>query len=197
MDWAGEVKEVERLEREESAARHTARATASRPPPSTPKPAAKAPAKKATAMTQPKPTGKPAPNTAHPAPPKPVGGVSYAAAAKAAPPSPAEWTTVTKRRQGFRPQQGAQRTTPPRPVEGLNLDQRKFVFVREGTNRKDYHTADIMSATARALFQEGVPTHIRIFQLCKNEKGTIAGLSTPFAPVEQLLLYRDTILRAA
>ena len=112
-------------------------------------------------MTSPRP--KPTPDTAHPAPPKPVGGVSYAASTKAAPSGPTEWTTVTKKRQGSRPQQGAQHTTPPRPVEGLNLNQRKFVFVREGTNRKDYHTADIMSATAWALFQEGVPKHIRIF----------------------------------
>ena len=48
-----------------------------------------------------------------------------------------------------------------------------------------------------ALYQEKVPTHVRIFQLRRNEKGTLAGLSTTNAPVEQLLNYRDTILRAA
>lgn len=47
------------------------------------------------------------------------------------------------------------------------------------------------------LYQEGVPSHIRIFQLRKNTRGTLAGLSTPFAPVEQLLLYKDTVIRAA
>ena len=54
-----------------------------------------------------------------------------------------------------------------------------------------------MSAVNRVLHQEGVPTHIRMFQLRRNDKGTLAGLSTPFAPIDQLLAHRNTILRAA
>ena len=54
-----------------------------------------------------------------------------------------------------------------------------------------------MSAVSMALYQEKAPTHIRIFQLRRNDIGTLAGLSTPNAPVEQLLNYGDTILRAA
>lgn len=57
--------------------------------------------------------------------------------------------------------------------------------------------AGIMSAVYRALYQEETPTHIRIFSLRRNEKGTLRGLITPFTPMEQLLLYRDTVLRAA
>ena len=60
-----------------------------------------------------------------------------------------------------------------------------------------YHETRLMSAVSMALYQEKVPTHIRIFQLRRNERGTPAGLSTPNAPAEQLLSYRDTILRAA
>ena len=60
-----------------------------------------------------------------------------------------------------------------------------------------YHQTRLMMAVSMALYQEKVPTHIRIFQLRRNEKGTLAGLSTPNTPDEQLLNYRDTILRAA
>ena len=55
----------------------------------------------------------------------------------------------------------------------------------------------MMSVVSMALHQEGISTHIRIFQLRRNDKGTLAGRSTPFALVGQLLHYRDTILRAA
>ena len=51
MDWTGEVEEVERLEREESAARHMARTSASHPLPSVPEPAARAPTKKTIVTT--------------------------------------------------------------------------------------------------------------------------------------------------
>lgn len=84
---------------------------------------------------------------------------------------------------------------------GLNLDQRMFVFVtdsRAGQVPKEYIMADIimMSAVNRALHQAEVPTNIRMFQLRKNAKGTFARLSTPFAPIEQLLS-RDTVLGTA
>ena len=93
-----------------------------------------------------------------------------------------------------------QRAEPPKPVQGLNVDQRKFVLVTDpaaGKATREFVMADIMSAVSRGLYQEGVPSHIRTFQLRKNTRGTLAGLPTPFAPVEQLLLYKDTIIRAA
>ena len=80
------------------------------------------------------------------------------------------------------------------PVPGLSLDQRKFVLVTEGPPRRPYHEVDIIS---RVLYQEGVPTNIRMFQLRRNARATLAGQSTPYAPVEQLLAFRDTIPRAA
>ena len=46
------------------------------------------------------------------------------------------------------------------------------------------------------MFQEGISTHIHIFQLWRNARGTLSGLSTPYTPVSQLLVYRDTIIRA-
>ena len=57
--------------------------------------------------------------------------------------------------------------------------------------------ADIVSAVNRALHQEDVPAHIWMFQLRRNVKGTFAGLSTSFTPIEQLLGARDTVIRAA
>src|SRR6266576_460067 len=76
------------------------------------------------------------------------------------------------------------------------MDQREFVFVRNSSQPRNYHEADLISAASRAMYQEGIPTHIRIFSLRRNSRGTLAGLSTPFAPVSQLLAYKDTILRS-
>ena len=62
-----------------------------------------------------------------------------------------------------------------------------------------YHETVLMSAISRAMFQEGVSTHIQfcIFQLRRNTCGMLSGLSTPYTPVFQLLAYRDTIIQAA
>ena len=149
----------------------------------------------------PRPTsGAPGLGPAIPAQQLPPRVVSYAAAAKAATGLQTEWTAVQRggKSRGKRPQH----TKPevPQPVVGLNMDQRKFVFITDtqaGKPTREYVMADIMSAVNRALHQEDVPTHIRMFQLRRNAKGTIAGLSTPFAPIEQLLGARDTVIRAA
>lgn len=131
----------------------------------------------------------------------PAGGISYAAAAKLAPRGGTDtaWTTVTRggKSRSFRPQQQGKPIATQTPVQGLNLDQRKFIFVRDSTPVVPFHETKLMSAVSMALYQEKVPTHIRIFQLRRNAKGTLVGLSTPFAPIEQLLAHRDTILRAA
>ena len=131
----------------------------------------------------------------------PAGDNSYAAAAKLAPRGGTDtaWTTVTSggKSRGTRPQHQGKSIATQTPVQGLNLDQRKFIFVWDSTPVVPFHETKLMSAVSMALYQEKVPTHIRIFQLCRNAKGTLAGLSTPFAPIEQLLAYRDTILRAA
>ena len=100
--------------------------------------------------------------------------------------------------RGTRPQHTrTMEQTAPKPIQGVNIDQRRFVFVRNSTPVVPYHETSLMSAVSMALYQLKVPTHIRICQLRRNEKGTLAGLPTPNALVDQLLNYRDTILRAA
>ena len=64
-------------------------------------------------------------------------------------------------------------------------------------DNKEYMMADVMSAVNWALHQEGAPIHVRMYQLRKNARGTLAGLSTPLAPIKQLLLFRDTVICAA
>ena len=223
MDWEEVVAETERLERAEQVTRNTAYQN---PPAGDPSAAnCAAPdtgtrsalkGKKAVSVAVPptgtkRPTQKPAPPPP-PATPKALGPrpkpqptvVSYASAAKAAPQRPTEWTTVQRggKSRGTRPQHQRAEAQAPKPVAGLDLDQRKFVLVTDPQasslrDNKEYIMADVMSAVNRALHQEGAPIYVRMYQLRKNARGTLAGLSTPSAPIEQLLLFRDTVIRAA
>ena len=213
VSWADKVEEIDRLARIDQLARYMARGGPSAPaqppprPPPLPPPLPPPTGSDPNAVNFVPPVGiydkrpKTAAKTNPPSPktqsPKPYGGVSYAAAARAVPKETNEWTKVPTRRRGAGQQATTQQPQAPKPVTGLNLDQRKFVFIRECTCRREYHTADIMSAVNRALHQEAVPTYIRMFQLRRNNKGTLAGLSTPFAPIDQLLAHRNSILRAA
>ena len=207
MDWEEVMAETERLGRSEQLAHLTADQPEATPTPTpkkkpTPKPAPKPAVPKPQPNPQAKAKPPAAPKPTQPAPQRsrPLGGTSYAAAARAAPTGGEEWTTVQRgdKPRGPCPQHQPQHQPQElRPVQGLNLDQRKFVFAREGPIPKRYAEADLISAVNRTLHQTGVPTHARIFQLRLNAKGTLAGLCTPFAPIEHLLEFRDTIIRAA
>ena len=147
MDWEEIVAETERLERaEQLATNRTAHRNSPESNPSTCKtPKGKKAVNIAIPPTRtgrptkgltppPGPAPKPAPPTPKSPGPKPKPQpviVSYAAAAKAAPQGPSEWTTVQRggKSRGTRPQH--QKTEAPKPVTGLNLDQRKFVFITD------------------------------------------------------------------
>lgn len=139
-------------------------------PPPKKKPTPKPGHKPAVPRPQPKPQVEAKPLSAlkptQPAPQlsRPLGGISYAAAARSAPNRGEEWTTVQRggKPHGPRPQYQPQEL---RPVQGLNPDHHKFVFAWEGPTPEHYVEADLISAVNRALHQTGVPTHARIFQL--------------------------------
>lgn len=131
-----------------------------------------------------------------PAPPSGKGVLCSGRQGAPFPPGQSGWTTAQRSARGRQTQQ-PQNTTAPRPVEGLALGERRFVFVRSEGRHSPCVEADVKSAVARAFYKEGVPAHIRILSLSHSAKGTLAGLFTPFAPTEQLLQYRGTILRAA
>ena len=111
------------------------------PKPTVPKPQSK-PWAEAKAPAAPKPT-QPAPQLS-----RPLGGISYAAVAMSAPTEGEGWTTVQRggRPHGPRPQRHLQKL---RPVQGLNLDQRKFVFAGEGPIPERCVEADLISAVNR------------------------------------------------
>lgn len=170
MDWAEDVAELERLVDEERVSHHSARQLAN--PPTKPNMVkSTAPHTRAnahnTSVPQQKPNAKA--TTSKSATPKPAGGISYAAVVKSAPRTGTDtaWTTVIRggKSRGSRPQHQAQPTRQQTPVQGLNLDQRKFVFVRDSTPVIPFYETKLISAVSMALYQEMVPTHIRIFQL--------------------------------
>ena len=212
MDWVAIVDETDRIEREAHLAKHTTNEKKKQRQPSvlrlpTPPPP---PPPRLPRAQQPRGSDPNAKNFTAPdigkkkttQAPRPAGGISYAAAAKATPRTGTDntWNTVTRggKSSGTRPQHNKGKEQDPlQPVKGLDLDQRRFIFVRDSTLVIPYHETKLMSAVSMALHQEGVSTHIRIFQLRRNDKGTLAGLSTPFAPIGQLLHYRDIILWAA
>ena len=85
----------------------------------------------------------------------------------------------------------------PQPVQGLNLDQRKFVLIKDGPSKRPCYEAGPEVGGLLGPPPGGGPYHVRIFQRRKNAMRTPAGLSTPFALAEQLLAYHDTTLRTA
>ena len=165
MDWKEVVAEMERLGRTGQLAHLAANQPEAAPAPEK-KPAPR-PGPKPAVL---KPQSKPRAEAKTPAALKPtqlapqlsrsLGGISYAAAAKSAPTGGEGWTTVQRggRPHGLCPQRHPQEL---RPVQGLNLDQRKFVFAQEGPTPEHCVEADLISAVNRALHQTGAPTHTR------------------------------------
>lgn len=167
MDWAAIVSETDRIERESRLANHTSNRgqKPGPPPPALPPPPPPPPPQPPRA----KPPKGPDPNarnfvapdigTKKPAQaPRPAGGISYAAAAKAAPRTGTDnaWTTVARggKSRGTRPQHTRTRTNDQdtlQPVKGLDLDQRRFIFVRDSTPVVPYHETKLMSAVSMAL----------------------------------------------
>jgi gas vesicle protein len=83
-------------------------------------------------------------------------------------------------------------------TRGNTEDDRKVIFPRDGyTPHPASNQTDVLSEVNRALRREGVPDHIRLVKLRRNENGVLTGLVGDRTNATQFLLYRDTILRAA
>lgn len=131
----------------------------------------------------------------------PLGGVSYAAAARALAPAckKEEWTTVqTKKRPT--PEQTENPLTPSNT--SLSVEKRKVVPETNGPpakppdNDRGRKAREVMSAVHQALYQAGVPGFVRLADLAINGRGTMAGMATTICTAEVFLRYKDFILRA-
>jgi hypothetical protein len=93
-----------------------------------------------------------------------------------------------------RPEDGLTKPT----TRGNTEDDRKIIFPRDGCTPHPLDNAmDILSEVNRALRRVGVPDHIRLAKLRRNENGVLTGLVEDRTNATQFLLYRETILRAA
>jgi hypothetical protein len=83
-------------------------------------------------------------------------------------------------------------------TRGNSEDARKVIFPRDGcTPHPQDDATDILSEVNRALTKAGVPDHIRLDKLRRNEKGVLTGLVRDRTNAEQFLHYNDIILLAA
>jgi hypothetical protein len=83
-------------------------------------------------------------------------------------------------------------------TRGNTEDDRKVIFPRDGcTPHPLGNEMDIPSEVNRALRRAGVPDHIRLVKLRRNDNGVLTGLVGDRTNATQFLLYRETILRAA
>jgi hypothetical protein len=83
-------------------------------------------------------------------------------------------------------------------TRGNTEDDRKVIFPRDGyTPHPASNEMDVLSEVDRALRREGVPDHIRLAKLRRNDNGVLTGLVGDRTNATQFLLYRETILRAA
>jgi hypothetical protein len=83
-------------------------------------------------------------------------------------------------------------------TRGNTEDDRKIIFPRDGCTPHPFDSAmDIHSEVNRALRRAGVPDHIRLAKLRRNDNGVLTGLVGDRTNATQFLLYRETILRAA
>jgi hypothetical protein len=87
----------------------------------------------------------------------------------------------------------------PEPItRGNSEDARKVIFPRDGcTPHPLGNEMDIPSEVNRALKKAGVPNHIRLDRLRRNEKGVLTGLVGDRTNAEQFLKYGELILMAA
>jgi hypothetical protein len=83
-------------------------------------------------------------------------------------------------------------------TRGNSEDARKVIFPRDGcTPHPPGNEMDIHSEVNRALKKAGVPDHIRLDKLRRNEKGVLTGLVGDRTNAEQFLQYNNIILLAA
>jgi hypothetical protein len=83
-------------------------------------------------------------------------------------------------------------------TRGNTEDDRKIIFPRDGcTPHPLGNDMDIPSEVNRALRRAGVPDHIRLTMVRRNDRGVLTGLVGDRTNATQFLLYRETILRAA
>jgi hypothetical protein len=83
-------------------------------------------------------------------------------------------------------------------ARGNTEDDRKVIFPRDGyTPHPASNETDVLSEVNRALRRAGVPDHIRLTKLRRNDNGVLTGLVGDRTNATQFLLYRDTILQAA
>ena len=69
------------------------------------------------------------------------------------------------------------------------MDSRHFALVRDRGIPAPY--ASIQSAINRTLHQESAPATVRVGGLCRNYRGSLAGITAPTSAAEVLLAHRD------
>jgi hypothetical protein len=83
-------------------------------------------------------------------------------------------------------------------TRGNTEDDRKVIFPRDGlTPHPQGNAMAIHSEVNRALHKAGVPAHVRLAKLRRNENGVLTGLVEDKTNARQFLRYADLILLAA
>jgi ElaB/YqjD/DUF883 family membrane-anchored ribosome-binding protein len=83
-------------------------------------------------------------------------------------------------------------------TRGNTEDDRKVIFPRDGlTPHPPDNAKAIHSEVNRALHKAGVPAHVRLAKLRRNENGVLTGLVEDKTNARQFLRYADLILLAA
>jgi len=105
-----------------------------------------------------------------------------------------------KKGDGFVEVERQQKKEAMKPVfPGQNsMENRRVTFKRDNglplSQKKDL---DILSEVNRALFDAKVPHFIRIQGVMKNTRGCHSTITTPGAPAEMLIRYREIVIQAA
>jgi hypothetical protein len=86
-----------------------------------------------------------------------------------------------------------------RPLKPRNNpeDDRKIIFPRDGRTPHARHPMAITSEVNRALRRAGVADHIRVLSIKRNMKGILSGLVRADSNAQQLLHFKDLVLKAA
>jgi hypothetical protein len=86
-----------------------------------------------------------------------------------------------------------------RPLKPRNNpeDDRKIIFPRDGRTPHARHPMAITSEVNRALRRAGVADHIRVLYIKRNMKGILSGLVRADSNAQQLLHFKDLVLKAA